>query len=565
MYKSRGNRNFRIMKEILRWTVTLILCLFMAGSAFAESAQPERSDGQREQWVFLLASPDDDSECRFFVNPSLGGYEAVKDTDIRLTMAISSKSYEIALHPSDIRSGWYISEVYNIAASAWKMDYEVTLEMTEGGSLLTEEMLTQADMAACWPEVSDGSLKLEKDSSGQFKNNEFEGSQWIDMTENPLFKYRIDGQENCEAVLDGNGKNIRIISAGNGGSFILAAEDPAGGRREAKVNIVVAGQTGTGLTGGIAAIVLIVVILIIVIVLKKKKSAPSGIHADGSRNQSGRVSEKQRKIMEAGEDVSRVWQRTDTLVSHIRTLQQEIEQTGGIAEERVRQEGAASAYSLTNIREMMTRAEELKEDPSYENLRKMRDILKEIGSQLLRMQGNAKIEVPKNGLAVENPKNYIDSSSRRDILSTIEADEKMTKAMASELSAILGTLKEIAYHEEIPFSANIDIRVVTADGSRQYNGRRVARDTYGTSMPGVFSLDSIQLLSREGSLMTLPEILNHETGIRLFAVDENRIRAIAMKPVMIREDKKQQIIDFKYDQDAVINLEDAEITLHFRR
>ena len=69
MYKSRENRNFRIMKEILRWTVTLILCLFMAGSAFAESAQPERSDGQREQWVFLLASPDDDSECRFFVNP----------------------------------------------------------------------------------------------------------------------------------------------------------------------------------------------------------------------------------------------------------------------------------------------------------------------------------------------------------------------------------------------------------------------------------------------------------------------------------------------------------------
>ena len=74
---------------------------------------------------------------------------------------------------------------------------------------------------------------------------------------------------------------------------------------------MVAGQTGTGLTGGIAAIVLIVVILIIVIVLKKKKSAPSGTHADGSRNQSGRVSEKQRKIMEAGEDVSKVWQRTE--------------------------------------------------------------------------------------------------------------------------------------------------------------------------------------------------------------------------------------------------------------
>lgn len=565
MRKNRKIRYMRGIRAILRWSGALVLSLLMAGSVFAESAGDEKMESRRGQWVFLLASPDDESECRFFVNPSLGGYEAGADTDIRLTMAIGSKSYEVTLYPSDTRKGWYISEVYDIASSAWKMDYEVTLNITDGGSLLAEETLTKEEVSAAWPEVTDERLKLKRDSAGTLENSEFEWCQWMEATNSPLFEYRIDNQEKCEADLDRNTQKIRIIQAENGGSFSLTAEDPSGSRREAKVDIIVAEQTGMGLTGGIIVIAVIVIIAGIAVVLKKSRKpagpGPSGTQSSGTGR---KISKKQQKIMEAREDVERVRQRIDNLVNNMRILQYEISETGRIAEDRVRQEGPASAYTAADIRKMMAKAESLKEDASYETLRKMKIVLEDVCSQLLKMQGNEKVVSSKNGLDVEDPKKYVDEVFRKEMLSKIEADEQITEALYTELEAVLKTLKEIANHEESPFRKDIDILVETAAGGRQYRCRRVAKDAYGASLPGVFSMDSLRFLSREGSWMTLPEILNHETDVRLFAIDETRVRAISLNASIIEGEKKQRIKEFTYDEDGEILLEDARISLHFR-
>ena len=68
--------------------------------------------------------------------------------------------------------------------------------------------------------------------------------------------------------------------------------------------------------------------------------------------------------------------------------------------------------------------------------------------------------------------------------------------------------------------------------------------------------------------MTLPEILGQKTDIRIFASDDNRMRAIGEKPRLIWQRKNQRILEFTYDEDVVFRLRDhayAEIKLHFER
>lgn len=542
-------KNKKIIRETVRWMSVVLLCLLMAGSVFAESASEEQSGKQREQWVFLLAAPEDDSECRFFVNPSLAGYEAGEDTDIQLIMDISGKRYDIMLSPSDVRRGWYISEVYDIAAAAWKMDYQVTLKMTDGGDLLLEEKLDKKDIAAKWPDAADGELKLKKDGDGRLENSEFEWPQWMSDKDNPLFTYKIDTQEDCEVVLDQTKDKIKVLKAANRGQFVLAAEDPAGNRRMAKVDIIVAGQVGNGITG-VIAVVVIAVIVIAVLAAKH--------FGNGGSNQ------KAAELVQAKKEADEVCQRLDYLMRDIETLKQDIIETGHIAEDRVRQDGAASAYSLADIRKIEAIIDGLDTDISFNNVTQMVQILKVVSGQLLKMQGKAKVNIKKDGLSAENPKNYISEASRKDILSKIEPDEAIVKEVYTEMEAALKTLKEVAYREEMPFYYDMDILVEADGGRRQYRCKRVAKDTYGVNMPGVFALDGLKLLSREGSWMTLPEILNHETDVRLFAIDEMRIRAVAANPVLLDQGRKTRIVEYTYDEAAEIVLEDAKIILHFK-
>lgn len=59
-----------------------------------------------------------------------------------------------------------------------------------------------------------------------------------------------------------------------------------------------------------------------------------------------------------------------------------------------------------------------------------------------------------------------------------------------------------------------------------------------------------------------------ENGYSYFAIDDNRMRAIAEKPILIWQGKNQRILEFTYDEDVVFRLRDyayAEIKLHFER
>ena len=58
---------------------------------------------------------------------------------------------------------------------------------------------------------------------------------------------------------------------------------------------------------------------------------------------------------------------------------------------------------------------------------------------------------------------------------------------------------------------------------------------------GVFSLDTLKFLSKNEVWMTLPEIIGQKTDIRIFAIDDNRMRAIAEKPILIWQGKNQRI------------------------
>lgn len=542
-------RNRKIIREAVRWMSVVLLCLLSAGSVFAESASEGEPEKQREQWVFLLADPENASDGRFFANPSLVGYETGENTEIQLSMTIHSRDYKVMLYPSETRKDWYVSGLYEVAGPVWEMNYDVTLKMTDGGQILAEDKLNRKDIMAEWPEASDGKLRLKKNGDGRLENSEFEWLQWMKGQKSPLFTYKIENQDKCEVVPDQIKGKIRVLKAADRGKFVLTAEDPAGNRRMAKVDIIVAGQMGNGITG-VAAVVIIAGIVIAVLMARH--------FSNGGTNQ------KMTQLVQAKAEVDKVRQRLDYLMRDIDTLKKDIIETGHIAEDRVRQDGAASAYSLADIRRIAAAANSPDTDISVGNVQQMVRILKDISGQLLKMQGKAKVDIKKDGLAAENPKNYINEESRKDILSKIEPDEAIVKVIYTEMEAALKTLKEVAYREEMPFCYDMDIIVGVDDGQRQYRCKRVARDAYGANMPGVFAIDGLQFLSRDGSWMTLPEILNHDTGVRLFAIDETRIRAVAAKAILLDKGSKTRIMEYTYDEDAEIVLEDARIVLHFK-
>ena len=170
------------------------------------------------------------------------------------------------------------------------------------------------------------------------------------------------------------------------------------------------------------------------------------------------------------------------------------------------------------------------------------------------------------GGVFQNPKNYLDPAKRQDILSKIEVDAVSVENLCAEMSTILNTLKEIAYREEVPFEKDISITVT--DGHGEYETRRACKEAYGAMASGVFSLDTLKFLSKNEVWMTLPEIIGQKTDIRIFAIDDNRMRAIAEKPILIWQGKNQRILEFTYDEDVVFRLRDhayAEIKLHFER
>ena len=76
-------------------------------------------------------------------------------------------------------------------------------------------------------------------------------------------------------------------------------------------------------------------------------------------------------------------------------------------------------------------------------------------------------------------------------------------------------------------------------------------------------MDEIRFLSKDGIWTTLSEIVGKPTGIRIFAIAEDQMRAVAAQPVFHGEGQKIRVVSFNYDQPAVLVLDEVKITLKF--
>lgn len=506
------------------------------------------------QWVFVLPGAENQNDCMFFVNPSLAGYDVSDGVSICLTVVFKEAQYKVTLDEAD-RGGWYASGKYAMHPAGQAEDYTIRVDMTYADGTRESVDLSKAEVSASWPELHDGRVVLEKGSEDAGAQQKIQLDSYMKETsDSPLFEFRVENEKGCEVTLDSQNLSASVQSTKRKGEFTLAAVDPAGNQEVAEMSVIAAAGTGKGFGIGMIVLAAIAIAVIAALLLKRnrEKSGHSG---------------KETRMIEAREAVEKCCKKVEKLTRTLENTLHEIRTTGQVAEERVRQDGEASAYNLEDIRTMVEDAETLVLEPCCENISLMRTILGGVSQKLLKMQGNARIG-KDNGShqETENPKNYLDAGKRQEILSKIEVDIAGAETLCEEMTTILKTLKEIAYREEIPFGR--DISMTVTDGHSEYETRRACREAYGAAAPGVFALDTLKFLSKSEAWVTLPEIIGQKTDIRIFAIDGERMRAIAEKPVIIWQGKNQRIAEFSYDQDVVLHLRDhadAEIRLHFEK
>ena len=318
-----------------------------------------------EQWVFVLPGADDQSEYTFFANPSIAGYHVDDGTDIQLTVTFRDEKgdhvYDVVLTKT-ARKNWYASETYDIAARAWKKDYKVQAEITQKDGTAETEELSSEEVTAAWPTFKEKTVKLEKDSDGQLQK-EISLNQWIqeEMT-SPLFEYKVEDQAGCEIILDTQKQCVSINNAESKGEFTLAIVDPAGNEEVTEMSIIAAAGTEKGLGIGIVALAVIVVAVIAVLLLKKKTGSVG-------------ATAKTTKILAAREEVDKYCKRLELLTRKTENTMHEIRMAAQAAEERIRQDGEASAYDVDDIRTMTEEAENLFKEPCCENIHTMRVIM----------------------------------------------------------------------------------------------------------------------------------------------------------------------------------------------
>lgn len=506
-----------------------------------------------EQWAFVLPGADSQSECTFFANPSIAGYDVEDGVAVNLIVDFGEKVYTVALSKTD-RKNWYASEKYNIAASAWKKDYKVRVEIKGKDGTTEKAELSKAEVTASWPEISEKTVKLQKDSAGQMQN-EVRLDYWIQGDlDSSLFEYRVEDQNGCDIIIDARKQTVSIYNAESKGEFSLAIVDPAGNEEVAEMSVIAAAGTGKGFGMGIVVLALAAVAVIVVLLLKKKPGTVG-------------TTAKEERLLEAREAIEKCCGRLESLKRKSENLLREIRETGQSAEDRIRRDGEASAYDINDIHAMMVEAENLVKEPCCENIDTMRVILGGVSQNLLKMQGNARVKKDNNSHGeLDNPRNYLDAVKRKEILDKIEKDAACVGNSCDELETILKALKEIAWQAEVPFET--DITITVKNGQGEYETRRACREAYGAMAPGVFALDTLRFLSRSETWVTLPEIIGQRTDIRIFAIDNERMRAIAERPIIDWQGRNQRIIEFSYDEDVVFELKDpacTEIRFHFER
>lgn len=506
-----------------------------------------------EQWVFVLPGADSQSECTFFANPSIAGYDVEDGAAVNLIVDFGEKVYTVALSKTD-RKNWYASEKYSIAKSAWKKDYTVRVEIKGKDGTTEKAELSKAEVTASWPEISEKTVKLQKDSAGQTQN-EIHFDRWIQGNlDSSLFEYKAEDQNGCDILIDAKKQTVSIYNVESKGEFTLAIVDPAGNEEVAEMSVIAAAGTGKGFGMGIVVLALTAVAVIVVLLLKKKAGTVG-------------TTAKEERLLEAREAIEKCCGRLEFLKKRLENLLREIRETGQSAEDCIRRDGEASAYDINDIHTIMEEAESLVREPCCENIDTMRVILGGVSQNLLKMQGNARVKKDNNSHGeLDNPRSYLDTVKRQEILAKIEKDADCVENSCDELEAFLETLKEIAGQAEVPFET--DITITVKNGQGEYETRRACREAYGAMAPRLFSLDTLRFLSRSETWVTLPEVIGQRTDIRVFAIDNGRMRAIAEKRIMNWQGKNQRIIEFSYDEDVVFELKDpacTEIRFHFER
>lgn len=536
-----------IRKKICRNVITLLVCLLAAFPVLADGAE------QQERWLYLLldneVNSDGGIDCEFFARPSSTGYETGEDTRIYLTMDIPgrNKSYELELCPVEGNDGWYASGPLEVSVILLKENYEVALEMTNGGDTSEKAYFEKADIQAEWPKLTDGTLELVRDAEGRVMYGEYRKDDWADGEAGSLLTYSIDNNQDCEVTLEKGTGKIQISNAANGGSFELAVRDPSGNRRVAKVNIVVAAQKG-GLGMAFVAVIIIAVIVIAALVWKKIRGGDPPEEAGAAK-----------------EDVDKVRTEINTLLRRVDSAAKDVRETGRAVIAKISSGNTAGGYSVEEVKEMMDSSEHLEQHPGYKTLKNQSEILQTISGELLKMQGNKRITVKKGISDIENPKKYLDSEWRKNQLKKISNDEQSVQSLLKEISGSLQILRENIGDEDIPFQRDIDITVTcdNGQGARSYTSIYMARDEYGMYQPGSFSLDSLLLLAvGSNKWMTLQDILGYKSTIRVFST-ESGIRVVASKPVMTVGENTVQRLEFAITDKPEIVLDKAVISLRF--
>lgn len=321
--------------------------------------------------------------------------------------------------------------------------------------------------------------------------------------------------------------------------------------------ITAAGQAPKGILAGMIAVIIVAVIIIAIMMLKKAEGSAD----EAAVKERGKPAGKQQRIQQTRQQVDDVCMRLEKLVRRADNLKRDIRDTAHAAVDRVLADGKNSAYSQEEIKAIASVADDLESDISYGNVKEMAEVLHTVSSHLLLLLANQRVPVEKGAPDIKDARTYVDPGVWANHLSVIEADETGLTGLLEEMQAALDTLRIIAYRNDSAFTSDITI-IAEANGDF-YTGIWAAKDKYGVSQPGAFQLDSVQLLSKQGHWVTLPDIMKQKSGIRIFALDERRIRAIADRTILGAGAEKQRLVEFDYGKPIVLVKGTVTITLQF--
>lgn len=478
----------------IKHMVIVFLIVTVAGMLFCmPAAASDEAQGGGKQWIFLLPDADEEGAYMMFAKPALVGMTADEDTSVRAALHFTDdaleldKSYEVLLLPVKGNGQWLASETLALADRALKIDGQVELDLYKGESAEAHFEMALSDLMADWPEMKNSPLKLERAKNGELKQREFDITQWIKPSEDPLFTYTAEDEEGCEISYSSG--VLTVMQAENGGHFAIAVSDPAGNRRTVMVEL-------TSIKEAISPVMIIIPVIIaaaviLIIVLRKIRS-----------------SGKENALRNLQKQISGVQMEADNIILNAQNAWQTFENAKTDAEKRAREGDPECTMTLPEIRAVAAEVGRLKDINAYVNLNSANEKLLKLKDIVMYRLGGNPVRNPDEKALLDE---YLDESSAAVSFDNIATNISNLKAITEEVSQRTQTLKMTA----VPFEYTVNFHVTPA-GGQPWNGMI----TKGTKM---CHLDQYYLV-RPRQHMELSAILQKITGLQAFSLDQNMYR-----------------------------------------